>query len=248
MFSLTDKTAVVTGASRGIGRAIAERLAENGAHVVLVSRHQEAIDHVTSKINQSNYSARAIACDISDENQANQLIKSVVQSQGKIDILVNNAGITRDGLVMRMKSEDWQTVLDINLKGTFHCTRAVMRPMMKQRQGRIINISSVVGLTGNPGQANYAASKAGIIGLTKSVAKEVASRGITVNCIAPGYVETDMTDGLSDDVKQSLLEQIPLGRIGQGNDIAAVVHFLASDDAAYITGQTIPVDGGMVMM
>ena len=186
-------------------------------------------------------------CDVSDAANVNDLIKQVQEKFGSIDILVNNAGITRDGLIMRMSDDDWDTVLGINLKGAYHTIKAVTRPMMKQRSGRIINISSVVGLTGNAGQANYSASKAGLVGLTKSMAQELAPRGITVNCIAPGYIETDMTDELSAKVKEDIMKQIPLGRIGEPEEVAAMALFLSSNEAEYITGQTITVDGGMVM-
>jgi 3-oxoacyl-[acyl-carrier protein] reductase len=243
MLDLSGKVALVTGASRGIGKAIAESLANAGAHVVCVSRNAADVQKVADTLP----SASAEACDVSSLEGFTELINNIIGAHKRLDILVNNAGITRDGLIMRMKEDDWNMVLDINLKGTFYGIKAVMRPMMKQRSGRIINISSVVGLTGNAGQANYAASKAGLIGLTKSTAKELSSRGITVNCIAPGYIATDMTAKLSDAVTADLEKQIPLGRIGSPEDIANAVLFLASDEAGYITGQTITVDGGMVM-
>jgi 3-oxoacyl-[acyl-carrier protein] reductase len=247
MNNLENKVAIVTGASRGIGKSIAEELANSGAKVVCVSRTEKAIKEISDSINSIGGESIAIACDISDTEQFSGLVKIVTGQFGSVDILVNNAGITKDNLIMRMSDEDWSEVIDTNLKGAFNGTKAVTRQMMKQRSGRIINISSVVGLTGNAGQANYSASKAGLIGLTKATAKELASRGITANCIAPGYIETDMTNQLSDDIKQALIKQIPLGRIGQGTDIANTVCFLASDKAGYITGQTITVDGGMVM-
>lgn len=247
MNNLENKVAIVTGASRGIGKVIAEEFAKAGATVVCVSRSQIDIDNVANNINNKGDKAIAIACDITNTEQYQELAKSVMDKFGSIDILVNNAGVTKDGLIMRMSENDWDIVVNTNLKGAFNGTKAVTRHMMKQRSGRIINISSVVGLIGNAGQANYAASKAGLIGLTKATAKELASRGITANCIAPGYIETDMTKQLSDKVRDALIQQIPLGRIGQAKDIASIVCFLASDDAGYITGQTFTVDGGMVM-
>lgn len=247
MNNLENKVAIVTGASRGIGKAIAEEFAKAGATVVCVSRSQIDIDNVANNINNKGDKAIAIACDITNTEQYQELAKSVMDKFGSIDILVNNAGVTKDGLIMRMSENDWDIVVNTNLKGAFNGTKAVTRHMMKQRSGRIINISSVVGLIGNAGQANYAASKAGLIGLTKATAKELASRGITANCIAPGYIETDMTKQLSDKVRDALIQQIPLGRIGQAKDIASIVCFLASDNAGYITGQTFTVDGGMVM-
>ena len=248
MFKLNNKVAVVTGASRGIGKGIAETFAKAGAHVVCVSRSENVLKSVADAINGSGGSASVYACDVSDSNAYQDMIKDTVANHGSVDILVNNAGITRDTLIMRMSEEDWQTVIDINLKGAFNGIKAVTRVMMKQRAGRIINITSVVGLTGNPGQANYAASKAGLIGLSKATAKELASRGITVNSIAPGYIATDMTDTMTDQTKETLNSQIPLGRIGSPDDIAAAALFLVSDEAGYITGQTITVDGGMVMI
>ena len=243
MLDLNGRVALITGASRGIGKAIAESFANAGAHVVCVSRSAADVQAVADTLPN----ASAAACDVSSTAGFTDLINNIVGEHGRLDILVNNAGITRDGLIMRMKEDDWNMVLDINLKGAFNGIKAVTRTMMKQRSGRIINISSVVGLTGNAGQANYAASKAGLIGLTKSIAKELSSRGITVNCIAPGYIATDMTAELSDAVKEDLEKQIPLGRIGNPEDIANAVLFLASDEASYITGQTITVDGGIVM-
>lgn len=247
MFNLSGKVAIITGASRGIGRSIAESFAEAGAHVVCVSRGLEALEKTAKAIQDAGGSASALTCDVSDLNAFGSLVAETVKTYGKVDILVNNAGVTRDGLIMRMTEEDWETVIKINLKGAFNGIKAVARPMMKQRTGRIINISSVVGLTGNAGQANYSASKAGLIGLSKATAKELASRGITSNCIAPGYIETDMTDKMGDKVKETIIKQIPLGRIGSPKDIAITALFLASDEARYITGQTFTVDGGMVM-
>ena len=247
MNNLENKVAIITGASRGIGKVIAEESAKAGAKTVCVSRSLSDVEKVANNINEQGFTAIAMACDITNGEQYQKLVKSVNENFGSVDILVNNAGVTKDGLIMRMSEDDWDVVINTNLKGAFNGTKAVTRHMMKQRSGRIINISSVVGLTGNAGQANYAASKAGLIGLTKATAKELASRGITANCIAPGYIETDMTNQLPEKTKNALIEQIPLGRIGQAKDIAAMVCFLASEDAGYITGQTFTVDGGMVM-
>ncbi|MFQ6606157.1 MAG: 3-oxoacyl-[acyl-carrier-protein] reductase [Fidelibacterota bacterium] len=247
MFKLTGKIALVTGASQGIGKAIALKLAEAGAQVVCVSRSEEALKQTVADITAHGWLGTVEVCDVTQPNAVQTLVKTVLERLGRIDILVNNAGITRDNLLMRMSTDDWQMVLDVNLNGAFHTIKAVTRPMLRQRFGRIINISSVVGLTGNAGQANYAASKAGLMGLTKATAKELASRGITVNCIAPGYIETAMTADLSEEVKENLNKQIPLGRIGQPDDVGTLVVFLASEEAGYITGQTIAVDGGMTM-
>jgi 3-oxoacyl-[acyl-carrier protein] reductase len=227
---------------------MAETYAQAGAHVICVSRNEDALNGVANLIRSNGGSASVAACNVSDLENFQKLIKDTADNYGSVDILVNNAGITRDTLIMRMSEDDWDTVIDINLKGAFNGIKAVTRTMMKQKSGRIINISSVVGLTGNAGQVNYAASKAGLIGLTKSAAKEIGSRGITVNCIAPGYIATDMTDQLDDQAKDLLISQIPLGRIGSPDDIAATALFLASDEAGYITGQTFTVDGGMVMI
>jgi len=247
MFDLSGKVALVTGASRGIGCSIAKILAENGAHVVCISRNVSDVQSVADVITAAGGSATAVACDISDSDNVTKLIKETVVTHNHLDILVNNAGVTRDNLLMRMSEDDWNTVLNINLKAAFIAIKAAARAMIKQRKGRIINISSIVGLMGNAGQVNYAASKAGLIGLTKSTARELAPRGITANCIAPGYIATDMTNELGNEVQQSLNEKIPLGRIGQVEDIAYAVTFLASDEAEYITGQTLTIDGGMVM-
>jgi len=243
---LEGQTAVVTGASRGIGKAIAIFLAKEGAEVIInYSSSIENANKVVSEIDSFGGKAYPLQADISNETSVNELIKTVLEKNNKIDVLVNNAGITKDGLLMRMKTDDWKKVLDLNLSGVFYCTRAISRQMLKQKKGRIINITSVVGLMGNPGQANYSAAKAGVIGLTQSAAKEFASRGITVNAVAPGFISTDMTKDLNSD---SILSAIPLGRFGSPEDVAGVVRFLASDpSAAYITGQTIQVDGGMVM-
>ena len=247
MFDLKNKVAVVTGASRGIGKSIAEFYAKAGAHVSCISRNKDTLDDVVKTIISNGGSASTNAFDVSKFIEFQDNINDIVKEYGTIDILVNNAGITIDKLIMRMNDDDWNKVLDINLKGAFNGIKSVARTMMKARTGRIINISSVVGLTGNSGQANYAASKAGLIGLSKASAKELSSRGITVNCIAPGYINTDMTVNITDENKEKLYSQIPLGRIGNPNDIATAALFLASDEAGYITGQTITVDGGMVM-
>ncbi|WP_418790095.1 3-oxoacyl-[acyl-carrier-protein] reductase [Phosphitispora sp. TUW77] len=244
---LRDKTVLVTGAGRGIGRTIAIKLAENGADVALVDLTTESTDEVAAEIRKMGRTAIVLAGNVTIAGEVDDFVKKAVDQFGRIDILVNNAGITRDTLLMRMKEEDWDAVLSVNLKGAFLCTKAVSRIMMKQRYGRIVNISSVIALMGNAGQANYGASKAGIIGFSKSVARELASRGITVNAVAPGFIETQMTDVLPEDMKKQLVNQIPLGRIGSPQDVADAVLFLASDAASYITGQTITVDGGMVM-
>ena len=247
MFDLKNKVAVVTGASRGIGKSIAEFYAKAGAHVSCISRNKDTLDDVVKTIISNGGSASTNAFDVSKFIEFQDNINDIVKKHGTIDIFVNNAGITIDKLIMRMNDDDWNKVLDINLKGAFNGIKSVARTMMKARTGRIINISSVVGLTGNSGQANYAASKAGLIGLSKASAKELSSRGITVNCIAPGYIETDMTADMTDENKENLYLQIPLGRIGSPKDIATAALFLAADEAGYITGQTITVDGGMVM-
>ncbi|MDD3337419.1 MAG: 3-oxoacyl-[acyl-carrier-protein] reductase [Lachnospiraceae bacterium] len=245
---LKDKVAVVTGASRGIGRAIALEMAKNGAKVVInYNGSVEKAEEVKKEIEANGGEAMIYQCNVSDFAACEQFIKDVVTAYGRIDILVNNAGITRDGLIMKMKEEDFDQVLDINLKGTFNTIRFVSRIMMKQRQGSIINMSSVSGVLGNIGQANYAASKAGVIGLTKSMARELAARNITVNAIAPGFIDTDMTSVLSDAVKEASVAQIPLGHFGKPEDIANVAAFLASEKGAYITGQVIHVDGGMAI-
>jgi 3-oxoacyl-[acyl-carrier protein] reductase len=245
---LIGKTALVTGASRGIGREIALELARQGVDVVVNYAGSEAKAHeVVEEIKGLGREAIAIQCDVSNSESVTDMVKETVDHFGKIDILVNNAGITRDNLLMRMKENEWDDVININLKGVFLCTKAVTRQMMKQRYGRIINISSVVGVSGNPGQANYVAAKAGVIGLTKTSAKELASRGITVNAIAPGFITTEMTDQLTEDIQNEMLKMIPLAQFGEPKDIANTVVFLASDDSRYITGQTIHVNGGMVM-
>ena len=243
-----NQVAVVTGAGRGIGHAIALRLAKEGARVASVSRTEANAKKTASEINGLRAdAAKAYAVDVADQAAVQKAAAQIFEDFGRVDILVNNAGVTRDGLSMRMSMDDWDTVLNTNLKGAFNFTQAVMRPMIKQRSGRIINISSIAGLTGNAGQANYAASKAGLIGLTKTLARELASRGITVNAVAPGLIETDMTAVLSDEIRQSILEKVPLGKLGDPDDIAAAVAYLASAEAKYITGQVLTVDGGMVM-
>ncbi|KEP27882.1 MULTISPECIES: 3-oxoacyl-[acyl-carrier-protein] reductase [Bacillus] len=245
---LTNKTAVVTGASRGIGRSIAIDLAKNGANVVVnYSGNEAKANEVVDEIKALGKQAFAVKADVSNAEEVQALMKQAIDTFGSIDILVNNAGITKDNLLMRMKENEWDDVININLKGVFNCTKAVTRQMMKQRSGRIINLASVVGVCGNPGQANYVAAKAGVIGLTKTTAKELASRHITVNAVAPGFISTDMTDKLDDNVQAEMLKQIPLARFGAPEDISNIVVFLASEGAGYITGQTIQVDGGMVM-
>ena len=244
--TLDGQIALVTGASRGIGRAVALALAEAGAEVVVnYSSSPDAADAVVNEIKEAGGQAYALQANVAEENAVNGLIKSVIERSGRIDVLVNNAGITRDGLLMRMKTEDWQAVINLNLSGVFLCTRAVTRPMLKQKSGRIINITSVVGLMGNAGQSNYAAAKAGVVGFTRSTAKEMASRGITVNAVAPGFIATDMTKNLD---AEGILSAIPLGQFGTPEQVAGAVRFLAADPAAaYITGQVLQVDGGMVM-
>ncbi len=245
---LTDKIALVTGAGRGIGRAVAKMLASQGAYVYLNYHGSEAAaQEAVAEILKSGGKAEAVQCDVSDFKACGEMIQMIIQKSGRLDILVNNAGITRDGLLMKMSEEDYDKVLDINLKGTFHTIRHASRYLLKQRSGRIINITSVSGVLGNAGQANYSASKAGVIGLTKSAARELASRGICVNAVAPGYVKTDMTDALPDQVKEQMLSQIPLGRAAKPEEIAGVVLFLASEQSAYMTGQVLCVDGGMAM-
>jgi len=243
-----NQVAVVTGAGRGIGHAIAVRLAKEGARVASVSRTQANAQKTADEINSTRAdAAKAYAVDVADQAAVQKAAAEIFEQFGRVDILVNNAGVTRDGLSMRMSMEDWDTVLNTNLKGAFNFTQAVMRPMIKQRSGRIINISSIAGLTGNAGQANYSASKAGLIGLTKTLARELASRGITVNAVAPGLIETDMTTVLSEEIRQSILQKVPLGKLGEPDDIAGAVAYLASPEAKYITGQVLTVDGGMVM-
>ncbi len=245
--TLKDKVAIVTGASRGIGEAIARKFCQEGASVMLCSRSAESVAAIAESLSDEGGNAKSTQADISNKADVEALVDLTLKEFDRVDILVNNAGITRDALFMRMKAEDWETVLQTNLTGTAYCLRAVIRSMIRQRGGRIINISSVIGIVGNAGQANYAASKAGIIGLTKSVAKEVGSRGITVNAIAPGFITTDMTGKISETDQQKMLEMIPAGSFGTPEDVAEAALFLASDAARYITGQAIQVDGGMFM-
>lgn len=243
----SEKIVVVTGASRGIGKAIALAFAKEGASVVVSARNIDSLNVVTDEIRKTGAKALAIKTDVSVVEDAKNLIEQTLEKFGKIDILINNAGITKDNLLLRLSEDDWDTVLNTNLKGAFNCIKAVTKPMMKNRAGVIINITSVVGQTGNAGQTNYSASKAGMIGMTKSVAKELASRNIRVNAIAPGFIQTDMTDELNDKTKEELIKSIPLSKLGKVENVADLVLFLSSDKAEYITGQVINVDGGMVM-
>ncbi|MBT5048761.1 MAG: 3-oxoacyl-[acyl-carrier-protein] reductase [Rhodospirillaceae bacterium] len=245
MFDLTGKCALVTGASGGIGGAIARALHAQGATVGLTGRNEESLAALAADLGER---AHVIVADLGDAEAANALIKDATEIMGGLDILVNNAGLTRDGLIMRMKDEDWQSVLDVNLTAAFRLSRAVLRGMMKARWGRIISITSVVGQIGNPGQANYVASKAGITGLSKALGVEVATRGITVNCVAPGFIKTAMTDALTDDQKDRMMEKIPMAQFGSPEDVAASVVFLASEEAGYLTGQTLHVNGGLAMI
>lgn len=245
MFDLSGMTALVTGASGGIGSGVAKALAAQGARVALSGTREEALKAVQGEIGGDTL---LLPCNLSDTAAVEALVPSAIEALGKLDILVNNAGVTRDNLAMRMKDEEWSDVIRINLEAAFRLARAALKPMMRARSGRIISITSVVGAMGNPGQANYAASKAGIVGMSKALAQEVASRGITVNCIAPGFIASPMTDVLPDAQKENLLGRIPAGRLGEAADIAAAVVYLASREAAYVTGQTIHVNGGMVMI
>lgn len=244
---LANKVAIVTGSTRGIGKAVAEHLAAQGARVAVCGRNGDTAVQVAEAIVARGGTARGFQCDVTLDDDVHNLIRDVQEAYGSVDILVNNAGITRDTLLMRMKEADWDQVMEVNVKALYRCAKAVLRPMMKQRSGRIINITSVIGIMGNVGQANYAAAKAAVIGFTKSLAKEAASRGITVNAIAPGYIATEMTDALDEKIQERILEAIPLGTIGQPEDVAHAVAFLASDESRYITGHTLVVDGGLVM-
>ncbi len=252
MFDLTGMTALVTGASGGIGSAVARALARQGARLALSGSNPAKLrafrDELNDEFRHDSGDHVEITCNLSDTTQVEELVPAAVDTFGKLDILVNNAGITRDNLAMRMKDEEWSEVIRINLEASFRLMRAASRPMMKARHGRIISVTSIVGTTGNPGQTNYAAAKAGLTGLTKSLAQELAARGVTVNCVAPGFIRTPMTDALSDAQKEKLAERIPMGRMGEGEDIGAAVAYLASREAGYITGQTLHVNGGMVML
>ena len=245
MFSLKNKVAIVTGASRGIGKSIAQKISEAGAHTVCVSRTKDDLQKISNELNNVGHSASTFPCDVSNLNDFKKLVEDTVSKYEKIDILINNAGITQDNLIMRMPESEWDKVIEVNLKGVFNGIKSVSRQMMKQKYGRIINISSIVGLIGNAGQANYAASKAGLIGLSKSISKEVGSRNITSNVIAPGYIETDMTSFIDDKNKENIIEQLSIKRMGMPEDIANMVSFLCKDESEYITGQVLPIDGGL---
>lgn len=244
---LKDKVALITGGARGIGRAIGIIFAKEGADIVVADVNQETAQQTASEIEALGRKALAIEMDVTNFEKVEEGINKILDKMGKVDILVNNAGITKDNLLLRMSPADWDAVINVNLKGTFNCIKAVTKPMIKQRSGKIISIASIIGLMGNPGQANYAASKAGIIALTKTVAKELASRNINANAVAPGFIQTAMTDKLPEDIKKKMLEAIPLAKLGTPEDVANVCLFLASEESSYITGQTITIDGGMVM-
>ena len=242
-----DKVAIVTGSTQGIGKAVAEAFAREGATVIILGRDGKKAEGVKAGLAAKGLKAESHSCDVTNTQNVQEIVTKILDKYKRVDILINNAGITKDNLLLRMSEEDWDAVVAVNLKGLFNCTKAVAKPMLKAKNGRIINISSIIGITGNTGQANYAATKAGIIGFTKSIAKELASRGITVNAIAPGYIQTDMTAQLDEKAQQALITQIPLGTLGTPEDIANTCLFLASDKANYITGQTIVVDGGMTI-
>ena len=244
---LTDQVALVTGAARGLGRLIAECLAESGAKVACIDVNEELLQEAVKSIEAAGGEAIGLACDVTDSQRVNDAVGEVVSKWGGLQILVNNAGITRDGLIMRMKDDQWDAVLNINLRGTFLFTRAACKPLIKGRRGRIINIASVSGLMGNPGQANYSASKAGVIGLTRTVAMELAGRNVTVNAVAPGFIQTEMTAKMGEDIVKAIADRVPLGTLGEPRDVADAVLFLASDAASYITGQVLTVDGGLTV-
>ena len=246
--SLQGRVAIVTGAAQGIGRAIAEVLAQAGADIVVADLDPSRSQDTVKAVEAAGRKALNVKVNVADANDTKAMVEQVMKAWGKIDILVNNAGITRDGLLLRMKEEDWNLVMQVNLNGTFNCTKAALQPMTKQRYGRIVNIASIVGVMGNAGQANYSASKAAVIGFTKTVGREYATRNVTVNAVAPGFIDTAMTHGLPADVKETLQKQIPLGRLGTPADIAAAVRFLVSEEAAYITGHVLHVNGGMLMV
>ena len=247
MFKLNDKICLVTGATRGIGKAIASQLGQQGATVIGTATSDAGAESISAYLKEQGVTGRGMKLNVSDADSIEQVIKSINEEFGALTVLVNNAGITRDNLMMRMKEDEWDDIMNTNLKSVYRLSKQVMRGMMKARNGRIINITSVVGVSGNAGQANYAASKAGVIGFTKSLAQEIASRGVTVNAIAPGFIQTDMTSALSDDQKEKMSANIPAGKLGQPEDIASAVVFLASDESAYVTGTTLHVNGGMYM-
>ncbi len=247
MFDLTNKICLVTGATRGIGKAIATQLGAQGATVVGTATSESGADAISANLQENGIKGRGVVLNVADSDSIDSALKAITEEFGSITVLVNNAGITRDNLMMRMKEEEWDDIMNTNLKSVYRLSKSVMRGMMKARNGRIINITSVVGVSGNAGQANYAAAKAGVIGFTKSLAQEIASRGVTVNAVAPGFIQTDMTNALTDEQKEKMTANIPAGRLGQPDDIAAGVVFLASDESAYVTGTTMHVNGGMYM-